>query len=248
MEQFDIRLVAAAVAVLFAGLTKGVTGMGLPVIATPVLAALYDLPTALAVIVPPTVLSDLPLLWAFRRERGQTPRILPLMVAGALGVIPGTLILVNVDPGTLAGVLGVVILVFVIISWFRFLPRLGDRMARRWAPGVGLVAGLMQGATGSSAPVVTVFFFQLNLSKAAFLFLTNLYFLIVDTSQLANLLWQGVYTSRLALLSAAASCLAMPVLLLALRMQHRISDVLFRKAVLAVLAVTGTVLVARWVL
>ena len=176
MDQIDFRLLIGILAVLLAGATKGISGIGLPVVATPILAVLYDLPTAIAVAILPTALSDMPILYTYRSEWRQARRFIPMIVAGMAGVLIGTQILIRVDERLLKAVLGLGVLLFVVISWFHLLPRLSDRFATRWGGVVGLLAGLLQGATGTSAPVITVFFYQLHLPRAAFLFLINIFF------------------------------------------------------------------------
>ncbi len=245
MDQIDLRLLVGALAVLVGGATKGITGIGLPVVATPILAILYDLPTAIAVVILPTVLTDSALLYRFRDQWREARRLIPIIPPALVGIVIGTQILVRVDQQLLKIVLGSAVLLFVVMSWFQVVPRLGDRFARRWGPGVGLAAGVLQGASGTSAPVVTMFFFQINLAKAPFLFLINAFFFLVDTAQVASLFSVGIYTPRLFLFSAAIGCLALPVLFLTLRLQERISDQQFRKAVLLVLTLTGVILVVN---
>ena len=245
MDQIDLRFFIAALAILFAGATKGISGFGLPVIAIPIMAILYDLPTAIGITILPTVLSDLPLVYKFRQEWRITHRFVIFILLAVAGVVVGTQILVTVDQRPLKLLLGLGVLFFAITSWFRLLPALGDRLARRWAPPAGLLAGTLQGATGSAAPIVTIFFFQLQMSRQAFLFLINSYFLVVDSSQLVSLIWVGVYTPRFFLLALGATLLALPAVFLTLRLQDRISDQFFRKAVLVLLGITGVVLVLR---
>ncbi len=245
MEQIDYRLLIGVLAVLLAGATKGISGIGLPVVATPILAVLYDLPTAIAVAILPTALSDMPILYTYRSEWHQTRRFIPMIVAGVAGILIGTQILIRVDQGLLKAALGLSVLLFVVISWFHLLPRLSDRFATRWGGVVGLLAGILQGATGTSAPVITVFFYQLHLPRAAFLFLINIFFVIVDSIQVGSLIWVGVYTPRLFLLAFAAAALVGPMVFLTLRLQKRINEQLFRRIVLLVLAFTGVVLLSR---
>ena len=245
MDQIDLRLVLGALAVLAGGVTKGITGIGLPVVATPILAILYDLPTAIAVVILPTVFTAAALMYRFRDQWREARRLIPIIPPALVGIVIGTQILIRVDQHLLKIVLGSAVLLFVAMSWFHLVPRLGESFARRWGPGVGLAAGMLQGASGTSAPVVTIFFFQVNLAKAPFLFVINAFFFLVDTGQVLSLVGVGIYTPRLFLVSGAIACLALPVLFMTLRLQERISDQLFRKAVLLVLTLTGLVLVAN---
>jgi uncharacterized membrane protein YfcA len=242
---FDAHLILAAASVLLGGFMKGLSGMGLPLVATPVLAALVDLPTAIAVTIPVAALSNLPILYACRTEWREAGRLGPVLLPAVVGVVLGTRILVNVDPATLRAMLGALVLAFVAVSHFRLLPRLGERVTRRVGPLVGVTAGMLQGAAGQSGPVVSIFFFQLELPRAAFLFVINVFFFVVDTTQMLSLASHGLYTPARIAQAVAVGCLAIPALLLALRYQRRVSEHVFRRIVLLVLALTGTLLIVR---
>jgi uncharacterized membrane protein YfcA len=157
----------------------------------------------------------------------------------------GTRILVGVDPAKLRAALGVLVLTFVAVSHFRLVPRLSDRLTRRLSPLVVAAAGVLQGATGQSGPIISIFFFQLELPRAAFLFVLNAFFLAVDAAQTASLAAHGVYTRVRIAQAAAVACLALPSLALALRVHDRLSEALFRRVVLIVLALTGVMLIVR---
>jgi uncharacterized membrane protein YfcA len=235
----------AAAAILLAGVMKGASGMGLPLVATPILAALTDLPTAIAVTIPAATLSNVPMLYAFRREWRQGRRLVPILLPAMAGIVLGTRILVGVDPATLRAALGLLVLTFVTVSYFRLVPRLSDRLTRRLGPFVGAAAGVLQGATGQSGPIIGIFFFQLELPRAAFLFVINAFFLAVDAAQTASLAAHGVYTRARLLQAVGVACLALPALVLALRVHDRLSESLFRRIVLLVLALTGVMLIVR---
>jgi uncharacterized membrane protein YfcA len=241
----DPRWIIGVASILLAGFMKGLSGMGLPLVATPILATLSDLPTAIAITVPATVLSNVPVLYAFRAEWRQARRLAPLLLPAIVGIVLGTRILVGVDPGTLRGLLGALVVAFVSVSYFRLIPHLGERLTRRLSPFVGVAAGVLQGAAGQSGPIISIFFFQLGLSRAAFLFVINAFFLVVDATQMLSLASHGLYTPSRTALAAGVVCLAMPTLLLALRFHEWISEERFRLAVLLVLFLTGIMLLVR---
>ena len=93
--------------------------------------------------------------------------------------------------------------------------------------------------------MITVFFYQLHLPRAAFLFLINIFFVMLDSIQVGSLIWVGVFTPSLLLLVFAVAALVGPMVFLSLRLQKRINEQLFRRIVLLVLALTGLVLLSR---
>jgi uncharacterized membrane protein YfcA len=239
------KLLVAIAGVLLGGFMKGLSGMGFPVVATPILATLYDLPTAIAVTIPATLLSDFPMLYRFRSEWREARRIVPLVIPAVVGIVVGTRILVSVDPARLRLLLGVLVLTFVAVAAFGLAPRLDDRTTRRAAPFVGAAAGVLQGSAGQSGPIVAIYFYQAELRRSAFLFVINAFFLVVDSAQLVSLVSYGFYTPERWLQAAGAVCLAGPVLLFALHLHDRIGEAVFRRLVLGVLGLTGMILILR---
>lgn len=156
MDISALEIVIAVGALLLAGLAKGISGMGVPVIATPILAVLFDLQTAIAVTITATLVTDaimlarLPKNWSLLKQAGI------LMLFGICGIIIGSIVLVQVNQLILSGILGLVILVFVATSVFSLLPAI-----RRHAlldSVVGLGGGMLQGASGASGPIISMYF------------------------------------------------------------------------------------------
>ena len=56
---FDLAHVLVAVALLFAAYVKGASGMGFPLIATPVVALLLDIRTAITILIIPNIVMDI---------------------------------------------------------------------------------------------------------------------------------------------------------------------------------------------
>jgi len=252
MTPFDLRWLVAAAAILVGGFMKGISGMGLPLVATPVIAALYDLPTAITVTMPATILSDLPILYTFRGESRHARRLAPVLVPLALGAVVGiwmgTSLLVRLSENLLRMVLGVLVLLFVVVTYYRLIPHLSEKAAARIGPIVGLGGGILQGAAGQSGPIISSYMYQLGLPRATFLFVINAFFLVADVSQVLSLMSRGLYTPARWQMAGVAALLSMPTLLVGLRVQKHLSEERFRRVVLAVLALTGLVLVIRGLL
>ena len=153
-----------------AGLAKGVSGMGLPLIATPILAGVFGPRAAVTIVTIPIFASNSLLLIQGIRRRGLLRGILPLFIASAVGTAIGTLLLANLDQRTFA----ILITLMVII----FLAR-GDRLlgddpaalrARVLGPVVCFVGGVLQGTTSIASPLVGSYFHAQRLAAADFVF------------------------------------------------------------------------------
>jgi uncharacterized protein len=241
----DWRLGLAFGVVLAAGLSKGVTGLGAPALALPILALVYPLQLVIAVLVLPTIASDVVMLARAWRHAAGLRRLVVFALCGLAGIVLGTSVLVRANPNLLKGLLGVVVLVFVATSWLGRMPSLTGRWERVAGPVTGLVAGGLQGSAGASGPLIAIYLFDLGLDRLAFLFSINALFLVLDTAQFTTLHQVGLVTGGTLVLALLAG---VPLLLGVgggLLLQRRIDDRVFRRVVLSVLGLVGAGLVVQ---
>jgi uncharacterized membrane protein YfcA len=224
-------------------LAKGISGMGLPVVAIPILTVLFDLQTAIAVTILSTVVTDIIILARMPKDWGVMRKALVLVVFGAVGIILGTYFLVNVNQLILSGVLGIVILIFVVTNFFSLLPTI---KRRTWLDAVfGFVGGTVQGASGASGPIISMYMLQMKLSRSEFLFLINSFFLVVDSVQFLSVYKLGLYQGPLVYYSFVALVPTVIALFIALALQKRISDRVFRNSVLVLLLLSAILLLYK---
>ena len=193
------------------GLMKGATGMGLPLIAVPALAAYLGVPHALALMTAPVLVTNAWQVWRLRGHRHGLGFLAILLAASVFGVAAGTWLLVSLPAGTLALMLSIVILVYVAVRLLRPDLRLSFSLGRRLSPAVGFAAGVLHGSTGISAPVAVTFVSALQLSRPQFVFAVSTLFLGFTVAQVPTLAAAGVLTPGRALVSALAVA---PVLLM----------------------------------
>ncbi|MBI4493385.1 MAG: sulfite exporter TauE/SafE family protein [Chloroflexi bacterium] len=241
----DWRLVVALGAIFFASFAKGVAGLGVPIIATPILASLYDLRTAIVIVTLPMLLSDVPFVVRGLSLWRETIRLLPYALFGLVGIVVGARLLVTLSEAFLAAVLGSVVALFVVTSWFNALPLLSPRVARIVGPPLGLFAGVVQSSAGASGPLTTMYLLSLGIPRHIFLFAINATFQALDTTQFAALAQLGLYTPGLTNLAVLA-CLPMALgVFLGIKAYKHVDDALFRRVILAILALSAANLFAR---
>ena len=201
-------------ALALSGLVKGVLGAGLPVVAVPVLASFFDVPFAIAMMVVPTVVTNIWQLWQFRRHRTGLGWLAGLCIAAGIGIAIGTWLLANLPSHVLGVILAVVVVAYIALRLARPHWRIPPRPAARAAPAVGLVSGFLQGATGISAPVSLTFMSALGFTRPQFVFAVSALFVSFSVVQVPSLIAAGILTGHRLLLSAAAFLpilVAMPV-------------------------------------
>jgi uncharacterized membrane protein YfcA len=188
------HLILIVVALGAGAIAKGATGMGLPLVAMPVLAAAFGLQHAISIMTIPLVITNLWQVWRFRGEyAGPSLRfLLPMIIAGVLGVAIGTWVLIEIDEQILGMAVGGILLAYVVLSLSRPDLVLGANTARRAATPVGLAAGILQGATGISSPAVVTFIHAMRLGYASHVFAVSAVFLMLSAAHLPALIATGV--------------------------------------------------------
>jgi uncharacterized membrane protein YfcA len=242
----DARLIVAVAAVVLAGFAKSVTGMGLPVLAVPILVALYgDLRLVLLCTTLGTVLTDPPMLWRYRAHWRESRMLVGFLLAGIVGMVIGTHLLAYVHTAVLAGILAAVVIAFIVISLAGREPTMPRTVAARVGPLVGLICGMLQGSAGAAGPVTTSYLVSTRMPRAAFLFAINAIFFTLDATQFVSLQSLHLTTPQIWTAGAGIFVLCAAGLGIGFALQSRIDDVAFKRGVLVMLAVAAAGLIVR---
>lgn len=238
MDAIEIVFVLLVVALAY--LVKGVTGLGGPSVAVPVLAGFMGVEFTVAVIAIPTAVSNVWLVWENRAEAPGLRRFLvPLVAAGVVGTVLGVWVLVSIDDQIMSIILGVVIILY--IAWYLWKPEAGvdDLTAQRLAWPAGLGGGVLLGSTGIGAPVIATYVHSLRMARSGFVLGVSVPFLVLGIAQISTLAALGGYDQE-RLVAALAACV--PVLLvtpIGMWIGKRISVGVFQYVVLVVLGIAA---------
>jgi uncharacterized membrane protein YfcA len=241
---FDLgELSIILIAMVVGGFVKGATGLGLPPIAIPVMASFLGVEHAVVIMAIPGVIANASLLWTYRSHLNRT-RDLPAMLAtGVFGSVAGTTLLTTLDDRilslALASVIGLYVVVFLAHPSFSLRPT----VTRYSSPPVGLAAGLLQGSTGASGPLVSTYMHALRLDKETYVLSVTTIFLVFSVVQTTTLAILGLYTEN----RLGESLLALVPIMIMLKVGTRLTRGLSRRAfdlmILAVLIASGARLV-----
>jgi uncharacterized membrane protein YfcA len=190
-------------------LCKGATGMGLPLIALPVLASFLTLPHAIAVLTVPVFVSNAWQVWSYRSSWRDALFLPRLVVFSVIGLAIGTAFLKAAPPAGMSLTLGSILAAYLALRVFRPSLQLSDLAGRRFAPAIGVLAGAVQGATGVSSPVLASFLSSLRLKRQSYVFAISMMFLLFAGLQLPALAvaglvrWAWLFEGLLALVPVA---------------------------------------------
>jgi uncharacterized protein len=157
-----------AVVMLVSGFAHGVIGFGFPIIATPLLALVLDLKTAVLVILVPTVVVASINSVRGGRLRESIGRFWFLPVVLMAGSYLGTRILIVSDTAPF------ILLLAAILFTYLNLDRFGKAqfpLVRRFPAAAGMlfgfVAGLFEATVNVSGPMLLIYFLMIGVSPAA---------------------------------------------------------------------------------
>ena len=123
-----VQYVLGTLVLVLAGLTKGVLGVGLPLIAVPLLSQIVPVPLAIMTLSMSSVVSNGVQAFQGGIVRAVLRRFWPLYVAQIAALFLGARLLVALDERMLGLILGTVLLVFTVLSRFpRFLRIIHDQ-------------------------------------------------------------------------------------------------------------------------
>jgi uncharacterized membrane protein YfcA len=238
------ELAIVLVAVIIGAIAKAVTGMGLPLIAIPIASLFVDVDDAIVVIAFPNMLANAFLAGRERSSYAETRDLPTLAIAGVVGAVAGTLLLVNIPETPLVVAVIVAILGYVVLFFAHPEFRVGPTQSKRLAPIVGGVAGVFQGAVGISGPIVGSWIHSYRLARGAHILSVTSLFFITGLAQLVVLIGSGELSGRVAatLLACIPVFAAIPI---GTRLRNSVSVRGFDLAIVGMLCVSAVALLLQ---
>ena len=177
MELETLAVILAAIAV--GSWAKGAFGIGLPIIAIPFLSTYLGVEHAIVVMTIPTFASNVWIVWRYRAMISSFPHLTPSLLLAAVGTLGGAWVLAALDDRALIWLLIVWIAAYLLNLAFNPDFRLEGKAAERAAPAIAVVAGVSQGATGISGPVVATWIHSYRLHGEVYVFGVSIMFLVI---------------------------------------------------------------------
>lgn len=242
---FDLTTLLVAAALLLAAFTKGTTGMGFPLIATPMVTLLLDIRTAIVILIFPNIVMDITQIFRGSLPRDILRRFSWLFFFTVGGVFLGTKLLVSSPIWVLNLSLGIMVLLFVITNFFKLTFRMSPSVEAAVSPVVGLVGGFLNGMTNAAGPALAIYLYSLGLPKREFIKSISAIFMITKMSQLAAVSTWNLFTPSRLILSLGVTLFVLVGFYAGLKTQDRVSQKGFNRVLMAFLLVIGLALIYR---
>ena len=223
---------AVLLAISVGALFKGMTGLGLPLFAVPPIAMITSVEEAVVLMIVPGLAANIWLVTNHRKFARLLREHMPFLLAGFIGGIAGTMLLIVVDDRWLKLVQAAWLALY-LIQYF-----LGDLLAPLFrargilAALVGATGGTIQGATGVSAHVVAPYFHDPAIKPEAYAFLVASAFLVFSVAQMTTAIGTGLFTPDRLALSFAALIPTLVFTKIGISMAGKISTTIFNRILL----------------
>ena len=242
--EFELSILLTIIGTFFlAGAVKGVIGLGLPTVSLALLTVAIDLPHAMALLLVPSFVTNLWQALVGGQARAIFSRIWPFLLMATVTVWLGATALTRIDLHLLSALLGVLLVVYSIVSLAGVRFSLSARQEVWLGPVLGSANGILTGMTGSFVVPGVLFLQAIGLSRDELIQAMGMLF-TASTVALAIALQGNHFLSvDTGSLSAMALLPALLGMVLGQRVRQRLSEVLFRRVFFVALLALGAYII-----
>ena len=237
-------LAVIAVTFLLAGAVKGVIGLGLPTVSLGLLTAALDLTTAMALLIVPSLVTNLWQAAVGGNGRALLRRLWPFLLTATVTVWVGATALTRVDLALLSGLLGLLLVAYAALGLSGFRPSISARQERWSGPAFGLANGILTGMTGSFVVPGVMFLQAIGLSRDMLVQAMGMLFTASTLALAVALQGNSLLTGQLNLASSIALLPAVLGMYLGQRLRQGLSEPRFRQVFFVAMLILGAYIIA----
>lgn len=243
---FDpLIMITIAATFILAGMVKGVIGLGLPTVSLGFLTVTLDLPTAMALLIVPSFVTN-----AFQACVGGNAgaifaRIWPFLLTATGTVWVGASALTRVDLDLLSGLLGVLLMAYAISSLAGIRIAIPASREPWFGPVFGAANGILTGMTGSFVVPGVMFLQAIGLSRDMLIQAMGMLFTVSTVALAFALQFNNMITGDIGVASTLALAPALVGMFAGTAMRNRLSEAHFRRIFFTAILVLGGYIVVN---
>ena len=242
---FDPSILAIVLATfVLAGTVKGVIGLGLPTVSLALLTVALDLPSAMALLLLPSFITNVWQAAVGGHGREIIRRLWPFLLLATVMVWVGGTALTRVDLSLLSALLGALIATYAVISLAGVRLTITSAQERWAGPLFGTVNGILTGMTGSFVVPGVMFLQSIGLSRDALIQAMGVLFTVSTVALAVALGGNDLLTMELGILSGVGVVPALIGMVIGQRIRSMLSEEKFRRVFFIALLILGLYIVA----
>ncbi len=239
------EIILAALALLTAGVVKGITGIGYSTTALPLLALSVGLKTGMPLVLLPSITGNLLVMRNAGGFGEMAQRFWPLYAALLPGLVLGLWVLPQIDDLKVAGLLGGVLASYAAFMLVHGPWMMPEAMVRLLKAPVGFLSGLFNGMTGSQVMPLVPYLLSVPLSPSQFVQASNISFTLSSLVMLVGLAWVGLLGWTELALTVSGIAPALLGVAIGTAISKQLAAETLRKLVLVALLAMGLALVVK---
>ena len=240
-----LTIVVVFATFLIAGAVKGVIGLGLPTISLALLTVAIDLPSAMALLLVPSFVTNLWQATIGGEGKAILRRLWPFLLMGTVTVWLGSTALTRIDLAWLSALLGALLITYAAVSLAGVRPAITSRQELWLGPLLGAVNGVLTGLTGSFVVPGVLFLQAIGLSRDQLIQAMGMLFTASTLALAAALQGNDLLSIELGTMSAVALLPAIIGMALGQRIRRRLSEQRFRRVFFVSLLMLGGYIIAN---
>ena len=232
-------------AFVLGGLVKGTLGIGLPMVAVPLLSLGVPATRAMVLVMVSVLVSNLWQMRASGISAAGVRRFLPLIAALLVSTVITVPLTLALPETTLRRLLALVVLLALALNALPLHLQVPPAQERWWSLAVGTASGILGGVSSLTGPIIISYLMSLRMAREVFVGSISVIYLVGAMALYASMAVQGriggtdLLWSTLALLPMAVG------LVIGQRLRGHLSEAWFRRVLLAFLGAVALTLLLR---
>lgn len=247
MEFTLIELIIIVLAVALGGFIHGTLGIGFPLVATPIIALVTDVRTAIIILLIPTMAVNITSILSGGKFMDVAGRFWFILIFIGIGSYIGTSMLVLIDPNPFRLVLALVIFFYL---YTRHSKTLNWTFVRRHpvvsGAGFGSIAGYLAGTVNITMPPLIIYFTEMRLSPIQLIQMLNICFLVGKITQAGTFILHDALDMHSVVISIPLSVAAVIILKYGITIRNRIDAATYRRWLMRALKIIALLLIIQF--
>jgi len=222
--------------IFLASATQGLMGFGFALVSASIMIIFLPPKIVVPIIIICSTLNNMIILFEVRKWV-DLKRILPLIIAGIIGVPIGTYLLIVLNDNILRIFIGSIIILFAVAFLIGFKRKIKNEKLV-FAP-VGFISGLLGGSTSMGGPPVILFFTNQGVKKRVFRANLVAYFMVLSLVTISSFILGGLITPEVikyVILFLPTTIFGVTI---GIKLAHKVEEKLFQDIALILVIVAG---------
>lgn len=243
-----LTILIVCITLFLAGGVKGIVGLGLPTISLALFAMMFDLVTAIVLILIPSLVTNIWQAFSGRNGRSILKRIYPFIIMSLLTIWLGAYTLSTIDVYLLSLLLGCLLIIYALISLLGIHFTIPEQHSGWTGTGLGIINGALTGMVGVYIIPSIMYFQAIGMRRDELLQAMGILFSLSSISMLLAYRYQALLNTPHVMLSLFGVLPALMGMYFGQRIRQHIPEATFKKLLFITLLFLGVFIVIKTLL